>query len=87
MRTVLTAALALAASGCATAPDATPFASTPAAVSLESDAPDSMRWLYGSGEAAGASIQTYRMLADYAVMVSRQRSIPQSVPMGIGGTV
>ena len=87
MRTVFTAALALAASGCATAPDTAQLASAPAAVTLESDAPDSMRWLYGSGEAAGASIQTWRMLADYSVTISRQRSIPQAVPMGIGGEV
>ncbi|WP_375290067.1 5'-nucleotidase, lipoprotein e(P4) family [Qipengyuania sp.] len=71
--------------GCAAQP---PLASTaPAAGSpamgLEAAAPDSMRWLYGSGEAAGASIQAYRMLADYAVAVSRQRKMPQSVPMGL----
>lgn len=42
-----------------------------------------MRWLYGSGEAAGASIQAYRMLADYAVAISRQRKMPQAVPMGL----
>ncbi|MDG6079121.1 acid phosphatase [Erythrobacter litoralis] len=87
MRTVFAAALALAATGCATAPDSAPLASAQAAVTLESDAPDSMRWLYGSGEAAGASIQTWRMLADYAVTISRQRSILQAVPMGLDGEV
>ncbi|MXO86233.1 acid phosphatase [Altererythrobacter aurantiacus] len=50
---------------------------------LEADAPDTMRWLYGSGEAAGASIQTYRALIDFAVAKARQRSIPQSVVMGL----
>lgn len=53
------------------------------ALGLDDPAPDSMRWLYGSGEAAGASIQAWRMLADYAVAVSRQRKVPQSVPMGL----
>ena len=78
--------LAAMASGCSTAPIGS-IASAPETVPLESDAPDSMRWLYGSGEATGASIQTYRMLADYAVAISRQRSIPQSVPMGLDGSV
>lgn len=50
---------------------------------LDAPAPDAMRWLYGSGEAAGASIQAYRQLSDYAVAMSRRRSIPQSVPMGL----
>ena len=50
---------------------------------LAAAAPDTMRWLYGSGEAAGVSIQAYRMLADYAVAVSRRHSVPQSVPMGL----
>ena len=50
---------------------------------LTRPASDSMRWLYGSGEAAGASIQAYRMLSDYAVAMSKRRSIPQSVPMGL----
>ena len=76
--------LAAMASGCATAPVES-IASARGPVTLESDAPDSMRWLYGSGEAAAASIQAYRMLADYAVAISRQRSVPQSVPMGIAG--
>ncbi|MBH9538645.1 5'-nucleotidase, lipoprotein e(P4) family [Novosphingopyxis sp. YJ-S2-01] len=30
-------------------------------------APDTMRWLYGSGEAAALSIQVFRGLADYAI--------------------
>ncbi|MEO1969384.1 MAG: HAD family acid phosphatase [Sphingomonadaceae bacterium] len=52
---------------------------------LAQPASDSMRWLYGSGEAAGASIQAYRMLSDYAVAISKRRSVPQSVPMGLPG--
>ncbi len=51
------------------------------------DAPDTMQWLYGSGEAAGVSIQAWRALVDYAVARSRERRIPQSVAMGIGGEV
>ena len=58
-----------------------------AAQSISSDAPDSMRWLYGSGEAAAVSIQSWRMLADYAVARARERRIPQAVPMGIADSV
>lgn len=81
-RLFLLAASALALAGCATA-DATPLASAPAPATGESPAPDTMRWLYASGEAAGASIQTWRQLADYAIAVSRQRKVPQSVPLGL----
>lgn len=43
-----------------------------------------MRWLYGSGEAAGASIQAFRMLADYAV--ARAKEAPaSSVMLGLPG--
>ncbi|NCP11429.1 MAG: acid phosphatase [Sphingomonadales bacterium] len=46
-----------------TAPAAvgTPAASAPSGKA----APDSMRWLYGSGEGAAASIQAFRALTDY----------------------
>ena len=54
---------------------------------LEAAAPDTMRWLYGSGEAAATSIQAWRQLADYAIGVSRNRMARQSVSMGIGGEV
>lgn len=86
---------ALALAGCATAPaaeppaaalpaaPAPPVAAAPATDPGDAPAPDGMRWLYGSGEAAGASIQAWRMLADYAIAVSRQRKVPQSVPMGL----
>ena len=47
------------------------------------DAPDTMRWLYGSGESAGASIQAWRQIADYAIAISRQRKAPQSIPLGL----
>ena len=72
------AALALAA--CQT----TPAAEAPV---TSADAPDTMQWLYGSGEAAGASIQAWRSLADYAIARSRERKVPSSVAMGIGGEV
>lgn len=81
------AVLAILLAGCATT-DAAEVATAPAAPVLaasagEKDAPDTMRWLYGSGEAAGASIQAWRQLADYAIAVSRQRKTPQSVPLGL----
>lgn len=57
------------------------------ASSLEAEAPDTMQWLYGSGEAAASSIQAWRQLADYAIGVSRNRMARQSVSMGLGGEV
>lgn len=63
-----------------------PIASAPA-VTLDSAAPDTMRWLYGSGEAAAVSIQSWRMLADFATARARERRIPEAVPMGIDGGV
>ncbi|WP_251566666.1 5'-nucleotidase, lipoprotein e(P4) family [Erythrobacter sp. 3-20A1M] len=56
---------------------------------LDQPAPDSMRWLYGSGEAAGASIQAYRMLADYAIGAAAAkpaRSVEMGLPDAAGGT-
>jgi 5'-nucleotidase (lipoprotein e(P4) family) len=86
----LVSAAALLLAGCTSTvtnytPPPAPVA-TPAPVTLESDAPDSMRWLFGSGEAAGASIQAFRQLADFAIAKSRQRSVPQSVTMGLPGS-
>lgn len=86
MRAALASACALALSACASVPAAAPQTAASAAT-LGSDAPDSMRWLYGSGEAAAVSIQSWRMLADYATARARERRIPQAVPMGIGGGV
>ena len=74
-----TRAATMAPDVAATAPSAP---ATPADA-LAQPAPDTMRWLYGSGEAAGLSIQAYRMLSDYAVAMSKRRSISQSVPMGL----
>lgn len=88
MRSLLVTVVALALSSCATpvAEPVTPQVAAHVPPSLppgERAAPDGMRWLYASGEAAGASIQTWRQLADYAIAVSRQRKVPQSVPMGL----
>lgn len=82
---------ALALGGCATTAPTAPIASAPqpaapatSADPLERPAPDSMRWLYGSGEAAGASIQAFRALADYAIAKAAARPA-QSVAMGLPG--
>ena len=82
IRTAFATTAALLLSACATSPNA--VAPT---FSATADAPDTMQWLYGSGEAAGASIQAWRSLADYAVSKSRQRSVPISVAMGIDGAI
>lgn len=89
IRSLVISAAAVALAGCTTATTNYYQASAkPEAVqSISSDAPDSMRWLYGSGEAAAVSIQSWRMLADYAVARARERRIPQAVPMGIAGSV
>lgn len=84
------AALAVMLGGCATAQTNIAAVSAPVPkTGGEADAPDTMRWLYGSGEAAGASIQAYRAMADYAL--ARAKADPaQSVTMGLpdaeGGT-
>jgi len=82
IRAAVASAAALALSACA----ATPLAVAPSPPPL-ADAPDTMQWLYGSGEAAGASIQAWRSLADYAVARSLQRNVPFSVPMGLNGAI
>ena len=73
--------------GCATVPEASPALQTAVPITLDSPAPDSMRWLYGSGEAAGVSIQAWRQLADYTVTITRLRRVPQAVVMGLDGEV
>ena len=80
MRAALVSLSALALAACQTMP-------APEAPVASPDAPDTMQWLYGSGEAAGASIQAWRSLADYAIARSRERKVPTSVAMGIGGEV
>lgn len=82
---LFTSAAGLALTGCTST--VTNYAAPPpqaqAAITDDSDALDTVRWLYGSGEAAGASIQAFRQLSDYATAKARQRSIPQSVMMGL----
>ena len=43
-----------------------------------------MRWTYGSGEAAAASIQAWRVMADYAIATAARRPAA-SVPLGLPG--
>ena len=84
MKQILTlAASAVALAGCATMSSGP--VTGPATVAKEKAAPDTMRWLYGSGEAAAASIQTWRQIADYAVAVTSAGATPRSVPMGLPG--
>ncbi|MBD3729924.1 MAG: acid phosphatase [Sphingomonadales bacterium] len=91
--------LALALGGCATTAAPPPAAvSAPAPAAPVADpvanpgdaaAPDTMRWLYGSGEAAGASIQAYRMLADFAIARAAEKpalSVVMGLPDAEGGT-
>lgn len=72
-RILLSLPVGLALAGCAAgmaAPHAGPAPATAAAKPapvVPANAPETMRWLYGSGEGAAASIETFRALADYAV--------------------
>ncbi len=54
----------------------------PAPTAMNAEPSPAVRWLYGSGESAAASIQTYRQLADYG---ARAAATPpaQSVAMGM----
>ena len=88
VRSSLTGLLtAVLLAGCATVPEAASAPQTAVPMTLDSPAPDSMRWLYGSGEAAGVSIQAWRQLADYTVTITRLRRVPQAVVMGLDGEV
>lgn len=63
-------------------------AAAPARVTLDSPAPDPMRWTYASGEAAAASIQTWRALADYAIAAAAKTpktSVLLGLPDAPGG--
>ncbi len=51
---------------------------------LNDPAPDPMRWTYGSGEAAAASIQAWRDMADYAIALAARKPAT-SVPLGLPG--
>ncbi len=86
MRSVAALA-ALLLAGCATA-QADLASAPPASVVGTSPAPDTMRWLYGSGEAAAASIQTWRHIADFAIASAAQmpdRSVAMGLPEVAGG--
>lgn len=56
----------------------------PPQLGLDDPAPDSKRWTYGSGEAAAASIQTWRALADYAIAAAARKPAT-SVQLGLPG--
>ena len=79
------AALAVVLTGCAAAPLAPASRAASVAQPASRAAPDTMRWLYGSGEGAAASIQAFRALADYIDQAAKTPSTPRmSVPMGLG---
>ncbi len=70
--------------GCAQTTEQTAIITDDVAVINEADqpAPEGKRWQYGSGEAAGATIQAWRALADYAL--ARAAEAPEeSVIMGL----
>jgi 5'-nucleotidase (lipoprotein e(P4) family) len=79
---------ALAAAGCATAPQpAPPPAAAPTvAVPAELRVPANMQWLYGSAEAAATSIQTYHAFRDFVLAAARARPA-QSVVLDVGSTL
>lgn len=67
---------------------ASPPAQAAPLLSMDDPAPDPMRWTYGSGEAAGASIQAWRALADYAIAAAARKpatSVPMGLPGALGG--
>ena len=75
IRLALITAGSVVLAGCATAsgaPVGAEPATAPATAAGSSDAPDTMRWLYGSGEAAAASIQTWRQIAQDNPMTRRR---------------
>ena len=81
MRSVLACISLIALAGCSAASDGDAKPVTVSASTVP-DAPDSMRWLYGSGEAASASIQTFRAMADF--VEARVKAAPrQTIAMGL----
>lgn len=82
------AALAMLVSSCAAqtaslpAPAVAVTAAPAGRLGLDDPAPDPMRWTYGSGEAAAASIQAWRALTDFAIAAAARRPAT-SVPMGL----
>ena len=75
-------ALSCTLAACSTGEPMAAAVAPAAPTGIEAPAPDSMRWLYGSGEAAGASIQAFRALADYALAAASDWP-EQSVVMGL----
>lgn len=70
MRLLACLSAAALLSGCVAITDnsvetAAPSATAATAPGGTGDAPDSMRWLYGSGEAAAAYVQAFKMMADF----------------------
>ncbi|MBO6767002.1 MAG: acid phosphatase [Erythrobacter sp.] len=82
-RFVLLAASTVALGGCASVQTPTRASAPVVTIDEHRPAPDAMRWLYGSGEAAGASIQTWRQIADYSIAIAQQSSVARSVPLGL----
>lgn len=100
MRAILGAALLLA--GCATPPPPVAIQPPPEAPMVAeappppvivpvvpagpANPPGSMQWLYGSGEAAAASIQAYHAFRDHALAAKRKRPA-NSVVLANGATI
>ena len=92
MNAIRTISLAIAPllAGCAAQtatlppPAAAPAAPAAVTLGLGDPAPDPQRWTYGSGEAAAASIQTWRALADFAIAAAARKPA-RSVPLGLPG--
>lgn len=87
----LLAGAAVALAGCTTtAEPASPPAPTadaaPAAAEAAPRVPAPMQWLYGSGEAAATSIQTYHAFRDHVVAAARARPA-NSVILEAGSTL
>ena len=89
VRNIVVMIAALGVSACQTSAVGVGEAPAPSSVSGgEAAAPDTMRWLYGSGEAAAASIQTWRQIADFAIAraaASEAASVPLGLPDVEGG--
>ena len=87
----LLAGAAVALAGCTTtaepaSPPAPTAAAAPAAAEAAPRVPAPMQWLYGSGEAAATSIQTYRAFRDHVVAAARARPA-SSVILEAGSTL
>ncbi|HWH22220.1 MAG TPA: HAD family acid phosphatase [Allosphingosinicella sp.] len=88
IRTRSSAFLLILLTGCVAAapPVATAPAPAPAAAATGAPmVPGGMQWLYGSGEGAVASIQTYRAFRDHALAAARNRP-RDSVILASGAT-